>query len=91
MHHQAGLVPFLTAFVILQVSIRDDEPAAVRWLSLGVDKEHGLQLALFEAANIQKNIVGMPHARLRSMLVDKSNRFQKNGSDQSRLVRARDI
>jgi hypothetical protein len=63
--------------VILQNSIRDDEPAAVRRLCLGVDKEHGLQLALFEAANIQKNIVGMPHARLRSMLIDKSNRFQK--------------
>ena len=77
--------------MILQVSIRDDEPAAVRRLCLGVDKEHGLQLALFEAANIQKNIVGMPHARLRSMLIDKSNRFQKNGSDQCRLVRVRDI
>lgn len=77
--------------MILQVSIRDNEPAAVRRLRLGVDKEHDLQLALFEAANIQKNIVGMPHARSRSMLVDKSNRFQKNGSDQCRLVRVRDI
>jgi hypothetical protein len=36
--------------VILQIPIRDDEPAAVRRLCLGVDKEHGLQLALFEAA-----------------------------------------
>jgi hypothetical protein len=77
--------------VILQVSIRVDEPAAVRRLCLGVDKEHGLQLALFEAANVQKNIVGMSHARLHSMLVDKTNRLQKNGSDQCRLVRVRDI
>lgn len=77
--------------MILQVSIRDDEPAAVRRLCLGVDKEHGLQLALFEAANIQKNIVGISHTRLRSMLIDRSNRFQKIGSDQCRLVRIRDI
>lgn len=40
--------------MILQISIRDDEPAAVRRLCLGVDKEHRLQLALFEAANIQR-------------------------------------
>jgi len=77
--------------VILQVSIRDDELAAVRRLCLGVDKEHGLQLALFEANNIQKHIVSMPHARLRSMLIDKSNIFRENGSDQCRLVRVRDV
>ena len=33
----------------------------------------------------------MPHARLRSMLVDKSNIFQKNESDQCILVMVRDI
>jgi hypothetical protein len=63
--------------MILQVSIREDESAPVRRLCLGVDKEHGLQLALFEAVKIQKSIVGMPHACLRNMLVDKSNMFRK--------------
>jgi hypothetical protein len=67
--------------VILQVLIRDNKLAAVRRLCLGVNKEHGLQLAFFEAANIQKNIIGMPHTRLRNMLINKSNRFQKNRSN----------
>jgi hypothetical protein len=48
-------------FVLLKVSMRDEEPAVTRRQFLGVGTGLGSQLALFEALNIQKSKASMLH------------------------------
>ncbi len=63
--------------MLLEVMIRDEEPAAVRRQCLGVSTGLGSQLALFEALNIQKSNAGMPYAWLRNIFVHKSDKLQQ--------------
>ena len=60
--------------MLLKVSIRDEEPAAVRRQCLGVSTGFDSQLALFEALNIQKSIASMRHAWLCNISVHKSDK-----------------
>lgn len=77
--------------MLLEVSIRDEEPAAVRLQCLGVSTGLGPPLAPFEALNIQKSAACITYAWLCNIFVHKSDMFQQKVRWSMQIGRIREI